>query len=70
MDFTELKQVFNPIYQQLDHHYLNDIAGLENPTSENLCRWIWDKLKPALPVLSKVEVKETCTSGSIYAGKT
>ena len=69
MDFSELKSVFAPIYQQLDHHYLNDIDGLENPTSENLCRWIWQRLKPDLPLLSQVEIKETCTSGCLYRGE-
>ena len=69
MDFAELKAAFAPIYEQLDHRYLNDIAGLENPTSENLARWIWRQLKPRLPLLSKVEVKETCTSGCIYQGQ-
>jgi 6-pyruvoyltetrahydropterin/6-carboxytetrahydropterin synthase len=68
MDFGELKTAFTPIYQQLDHYYLNEIVGLENPTSENLARWIWQRLKPSLPALSKVEVKETCTSGCIYRG--
>jgi 6-pyruvoyltetrahydropterin/6-carboxytetrahydropterin synthase len=69
MDFAELKSVFKPIYEQLDHHYLNDIAGLENPTSENIARWIWNKLKPGLPLLSRVEIRETCTSGCIYRGE-
>lgn len=69
IDFAEIKQVFKPIYDQLDHYYLNDIPGLENPTSENLAVWIWEKLKPSLPILSKIEVKETCTSGCIYTGK-
>ena len=68
MDFSEIKAIFNPIYAQLDHHYLNEIDGLENPTSENLARWIWTRLKPALPLLSKVIVKETCTSGCVYTG--
>ena len=68
MDFGDLKKAFEPIYQQLDHYYLNDIPGLENPTSENLCRWIWQQLKPTLPALSKLEIKETCTSGCIYRG--
>ena len=68
MDFSELKRLFNPLYLQLDHNYLNDIEGLDNPTSENLCRWIWQQLKPSLTILSKVEVKETCTSGCIYTG--
>jgi len=53
----------------LDHHYLNEIEGLENPTSENLVKWIWDRLKPKLDFLSAIEVKETCTTGCIYRGK-
>ena len=69
MDFAELKSVFKPIYDQLDHHYLNDIIGLANPTSENIARWIWNKLKPELPLLSEVEIRETCTSGCIYRGE-
>ena len=70
MDFSDLKAAFKPLYDQLDHHYLNDIEGLENPTSENLAIWIWEHLKPNLPQLSKVEIKETCTSGCVYSGKT
>lgn len=69
MDFSDLKAAFQPLYQQLDHNYLNDIEGLENPTSENLAIWIWQRLKPALPLLSKVEIKETCTSGCVYYGE-
>ena len=53
---------------RLDHHYLNDIPGLENPTSEVLARWIWQRLKPQLPELSQVRVHETCTCGCIYRG--
>ncbi|WP_114784640.1 6-carboxytetrahydropterin synthase QueD [Vibrio tetraodonis] len=68
IDFSEVKSIFNPIYDQLDHHYLNEIEGLENPTSEVLAKWIWDKVKPLLPMLSKVEIKETCTAGCIYKG--
>ena len=68
MDFADLKSAFSPIYDQLDHHYLNDIPGLENPTSENLARWVWKALKPQLPQLSTIEIKETCTSGCIYRG--
>ncbi len=48
MDFAELRRIFQPVYDQLDHHYLNEIKGLENPTSENLARWIWRELKPGL----------------------
>lgn len=68
MDFAELKTIFQPTYERLDHHYLNDIEGLENPTSENLARWIWQQIKPQLPALSKVVVHETCTSGAVYQG--
>ncbi|PCJ92943.1 MAG: 6-carboxytetrahydropterin synthase QueD [Porticoccaceae bacterium] len=68
MDFGELKYHFKPIYKRLDHFYLNDIPGLENPTSENLARWIWAELKPTLTILSKVAVRETCTSGCVYTG--
>ncbi len=69
MDFSDLKQAFQPLYETLDHNYLNDIEGLENPTSENLARWIWQKLKPELPNLNKVAVQETCNAGCIYYGE-
>jgi 6-pyruvoyltetrahydropterin/6-carboxytetrahydropterin synthase len=68
MDFADLKRAFQPIYDQLDHHYLNDIAGLENPTSEVLAQWIWDRLVPSLPGLTQIMVRETCTSGCVYRG--
>ncbi len=68
-DFAEVKQAFQPLYAQLDHHYLNDIDGLENPTSENLAIWIWDRLKPELPGLAEVVIHETCTAGCRYRGR-
>jgi 6-pyruvoyltetrahydropterin/6-carboxytetrahydropterin synthase len=68
MDFADLKRAFQPLFDQLDHHCLNDIQGLENPTSENLARWIWQRLKPSLPGLSKVVVQETCNAGCIFTG--
>ena len=68
MDFADVKAVFKPIYEQLDHNYLNDIPGLENPTSEQICVWLFEKLKPLLPLLSKVVVHETCTAGSSFSG--
>ncbi|MCZ7591619.1 MAG: 6-carboxytetrahydropterin synthase QueD [Kiritimatiellae bacterium] len=68
MDFADLKKAFAPLYDQLDHRYLNDIPGLENPTSENIARWIWDRLKPTLPLLCRVVVLETCTAGAVYDG--
>lgn len=68
MDFAELKQAFEPLFDELDHRYLNEVPGLDNPTSENLARWIWHRLKPAVPGLAKVVVDETCTSGCAYTG--
>lgn len=68
MDFADIQTAFKPILDQLDHYYLNDIAGLANPTSENLARWIWGRLKPALSGLSKVIIRETCTSGCSFEG--
>ena len=69
IDFADIKKAFKPVYEQLDHHYLNEIEGLENPTSEVLAKWIWQKLKPSLPGLSRVEINETCNSGCIYDGE-
>ncbi len=68
-DFAELADAFDPLYRQLDHYYLNEIPGLENPTSENLAKWVWQRLKPALPMLAEVIVHETCTSGCSYRGE-
>jgi 6-pyruvoyltetrahydropterin/6-carboxytetrahydropterin synthase len=69
MDFADIKAAFKPLYAQLDHNYLNDLEGLENPTSENLAAWIWDRLEHQLPGLSQIVVRETCTSGCIYRGR-
>ncbi len=69
MDFADIKAAYAPIHEQLDHRYLNEIPGLENPTSEVLAQWIWRALASALPGLSAIEVRETCTSGCIYRGE-
>lgn len=69
MDFADLKAAFKPVYDRLDHHYLNDIEGLENPTSERLAQWIWEQMKPLVPLLSAVVVHETCSARSRYEGR-
>ncbi|MGZ8377416.1 MAG: 6-carboxytetrahydropterin synthase QueD [Gemmatirosa sp.] len=69
MDFAELKAAWRPLHETLDHHYLNDVAGLENPTSEVLARWIWGRLASSVPGLSEIVVRETCTSGCRYRGE-
>lgn len=69
MDFAELGAACEPVRDALDHRYLNEIPGLENPTSEVLAAWIWGRLAPALAGLSCVEVQETCTSGARFTGR-
>lgn len=68
MDFADISRVVGPIVDALDHRYLNEIEGLENPTSEVLALWLWDRIHPNLPQLSSVAVRETCTSGCVYRG--
>jgi 6-pyruvoyltetrahydropterin/6-carboxytetrahydropterin synthase len=68
MDYAEISKAFKPYWEQLDHHYLNDIPGLENPTSEIVAKWIWDNLKPELPLLHEIVVAETCTAKCVYRG--
>jgi len=67
VDFADIKAAFQPLRDRLDHYYLNEVEGLENPTSENLAQWIWDRLVGRLP-LSRVVIHETCTSGVEYRG--
>lgn len=67
MDFAEIKAAFRPLEDMLDHHYLNEVEGLENPTSENLAQWVWKRIEGMLP-LSGIVVRETCTSGVAYQG--
>lgn len=68
VDFAEIKRAFAPLLDRLDHTYLNEIEGLENPTAENIARWIWTRVKPALPLLSQVNVAETCTGRCEFCG--
>jgi len=68
IDFSDIKTLFKPTLEMLDHHYLNDIEGLENPTAEILAVWLWEKTKGILPQLNAIEVMETCTSGVLYKG--
>lgn len=69
LDFAEIKNAFAPLLDQLDHRYLNEISDLENPTSEHIAHWIWERLQPTLQSLSAVEIRETCTSGCVYRGE-
>lgn len=68
MDFAEIDSAWQTIHTLLDHRCLNDIPGLDNPTSENLAAWLWNSLLARLPKLSKVMVMETHDTGCIYYG--
>lgn len=69
VDFADLRAAFAPLHDALDHRYLNEVEGLENPTSENLAVWIWDRLVAGGGLTpSRVVVRETCTSGCVYEG--
>jgi 6-pyruvoyltetrahydropterin/6-carboxytetrahydropterin synthase len=68
IDFGEIKEAFDPFLLQLDHHLLNEVEGLANPTSEHIAVWIWKRVSPRLQPLSQVTVHETCTSRCEYRG--
>ena len=67
IDFGELAEAFAPLHGQLDHRYLNEVEGLQNPTSENIARWIWDRMAQRLPLV-EVRIEETCSSACSYRG--
>lgn len=69
LDFNDIKHAVNPVIEELDHQYLNEIPGLENPTCEIIAQWIWNRVKPIVPQLSRLELNETPTSGAVYSGK-
>ena len=68
MDYAELERLFWPVHRALDHRMLNEVEGLENPTSENVAGWIWKKLKPDLPLLTEIVVHETDFARCSYRG--
>lgn len=67
-DFADIERAWRPVHDALDHRYLNDIDGLENPTSEHLAMWLWQMLAPSLPALAQIRVVETHNAGCIYRG--
>lgn len=68
VDFGDIKRKVRPIVGELDHRYLNEVPGLENPTSENVARWMWDRITGGGLRPSAVAVRETCTSHVVYRG--
>lgn len=68
IDFADLKRAVDPLVAQLDHYLLNEVEGLENPTSEILAAWMWTRLAPSVPLLHRVTIEETCTTRCHYFG--
>lgn len=68
-DFFDIEAAFAPLLERLDHHLLNEVPGLENPTAENIAVWIWDAVKPSLPLLAAVAVYETPNCWALYEGE-
>ena len=69
IDYRDIKEAWEPLGRLLDHSNLNDIEGLENPTSENLALWIWERLTKRLPQLTEITIHETCTARCRYRGE-
>lgn len=69
LDYADITEAFEPLRKRLDHYYLNEVEGLDNPTSEILARWLWERLQPRLPQLHKIVVRETCTAECTYRGE-
>lgn len=69
LDYGEVDELWAPLHDVLDHHYLNEVPGLENPTSEVLAGWIWERVKKKLPALEAVTVFETCDARCVYRGE-
>lgn len=68
IDYGDIEKVWEPLFEQLDHRHLNEVEGLDNPTSELLAAWIWERLAPQLDGLLRIVVHETCTSRCAYYG--
>ena len=69
VDYADISAAFQPSWEKLDHRHLNEIEGLENPTSENIARWIWNEVQSEIPLLTSVEIAETCNASCIYRGQ-
>jgi len=68
-DFADIRSAVSAIIDtQLDHRFLNEVPGLENPTSENIAKWLWQRIKSVLPLLYEIEIGETCRTSCIFRG--
>ena len=68
MDYGDITAAVKPVIELLDHQFLNEVEGLSQPTSENLCAWLWDHISRSTPHLWEICVRETPTSRCRYRG--
>ena len=68
-DHARISEAMRPIIKDLDHNYLNDVPGLENPTIENMADWLWKRLTPSLPGLAEIVIRETSKARVSYRGE-
>lgn len=69
VDYADIKRAVQPLLERLDHKHLNDIEGLEKPTTELIARWLWQKIIPVLPQLSLIAIQETPSTRCEYRGE-
>jgi 6-pyruvoyltetrahydropterin/6-carboxytetrahydropterin synthase len=68
VDFADVKEVIDPLVKMLDHHLINDVPGLENPTVEVQLEWLWERIN--LPNLNELSLREGLSNAAIYTGPT
>lgn len=68
MDYHEITKIMTPLLAQLDHKLLNEVPGLENPTSELLAKWLFEKVGAQIPLLKQVSIMETPSTECSYPG--
>ncbi len=66
IDYNEIQERMKPILDRIDHRVLNEVPGLENPTSEYLAKWLYDQARAVLPTLNRVTVAETPATECSY----
>ena len=68
LNYDDIDEIVNPLLQKIDHKTLNDIKGLEKPTSENLAKWFWERIRKKIVNLESIEIIRPRIGGCIYSG--
>ena len=68
VDFDDVDRIIGELKDDLDHRQLNDIPGLENPTTERVAEWLWARIVARFAGLYRVTVQEHPSRGVSYYG--